>query len=43
MLENRNTLAEAGIAARQHVERHFAIENEARALVEVYQGLLAAE
>ena len=43
MLENRNTLAEAGIAARQHVEQHFAIENEARALVEVYQRLLAAE
>lgn len=43
MLENRNTLAEAGIAARQHVERYFSIQNEARALVDVYQGLLDAK
>lgn len=43
MLENRDTLTEAGHAARRHVETHFAIENEARALVEVYQGLLDAE
>lgn len=43
MLENRSSLAEAGIAARQHVEQHFATENEARVLVEVYQELLAAE
>lgn len=42
MLENRDTLTEAGHAARRHVETHFAIENEARALVEVYQGLLDA-
>jgi mannosyltransferase len=43
MLENRNTLAEAGIAARKHVQTHFAIENEAAALVQVYRDLLNAK
>lgn len=43
MLENRDTLAEAGAAARAHVEAHFAIENEARALVDVYEALLRTE
>ena len=41
MLENRTTLAEAGQAARCHVQRHFSIETEAQALVEVYHALLS--
>ncbi|KUJ73262.1 glycosyl transferase family 1 [Ruegeria marisrubri] len=42
MLADRDSLSGAGVAARAHVERHFDIEGEARALVELYQGLLDA-
>ena len=41
MLENRTTLAEAGQAARHHVERHYAMETEAQALVEADHALLS--
>ncbi|GAA6209010.1 glycosyltransferase family 4 protein [Cognatishimia sp. WU-CL00825] len=41
MLENRSSLADAGVAARQHVEKHFRIEREAQALIDVYNRLLS--
>ncbi len=43
MLDDRERLAQAGIAARRHVEENFRIEGEATALVEVYRGLLNAD
>ncbi|MGH1463800.1 MAG: glycosyltransferase family 4 protein [Cognatishimia sp.] len=41
MLENQSALADAGLAARQHVEKHFQIEREAQALIDVYKRLLS--
>ena len=43
MMENRSDLAEAGKASRAHVEANFRIENEAQALIDVYNGLLNRE
>lgn len=40
MLENQNSLTEAGQASRAHVETHFRIEREADALIDVYEQLL---
>ncbi|MEX0366789.1 MAG: glycosyltransferase family 4 protein [Ruegeria sp.] len=40
MLRDRDSLAQSGSAARAHVEQHFDIEGEAKALVEVYHALL---
>ncbi|TMV06939.1 glycosyltransferase family 4 protein [Ruegeria sediminis] len=42
MLGDRDSLLRAGKAVRAHVERHFDIEAEAKALVEVYRALLDA-
>jgi len=43
MLEDRDTLTGAGIAARRHIEARFCIKNEAQALVNVYRSLLEAD
>ncbi|MBK4217563.1 glycosyltransferase family 4 protein [Paracoccus caeni] len=40
-LDDDSARAAAGIAARQHIETNHAIEGEARALVEIYNDLLA--
>ncbi|MEX0348426.1 MAG: glycosyltransferase family 4 protein [Paracoccaceae bacterium] len=40
MIDDRAALADAGIAARKHVESNFRIEGEARAIIEVYRDLL---
>ncbi len=40
MLENRSNLADAGQAARIHVETHFSLMTEAEALIETYHDLL---